>query len=118
VLVACAPRVTHRISKWVTHSARESWRTGWADKLFSQLVPALHRQGDVVTPLLARGPLPELTEQLKAQYGARRVLDARRPKFGHDLPPVSANQPADRQGRWNLPGAVAGMGVMLVLAGE
>ncbi len=26
VLVACAPRMTHRVSKWVSHSARESWR--------------------------------------------------------------------------------------------
>ena len=26
ILVACAPRMTHRISKWVSHSARENWR--------------------------------------------------------------------------------------------
>ena len=39
VLVACAPRMTHRVSKWVSHSARESWRNKWADKLFAQIIP-------------------------------------------------------------------------------
>ena len=39
VLVACAPRMTQRISKWVSHSARENWRAKWADKLFTQVVP-------------------------------------------------------------------------------
>lgn len=39
LLVACAPRITHRVSKWVSHSARESWRGKWADKLFAQLLP-------------------------------------------------------------------------------
>ncbi|HZY15797.1 MAG TPA: hypothetical protein VFE74_04165, partial [Ramlibacter sp.] len=37
VLVACAPRMTHRVSKWVSHSARENWRVKWADKLFGQV---------------------------------------------------------------------------------
>ena len=35
VLVACAPRMTRRISKWVSHSARENWRAQWAEKLFA-----------------------------------------------------------------------------------
>ena len=26
LVVGCPPRVTHHASKWVTHSARESWR--------------------------------------------------------------------------------------------
>ena len=41
VLVACAPRMTHRISKWVSHSARENWRAKWADKLFAAALPLL-----------------------------------------------------------------------------
>jgi hypothetical protein len=46
------------------------------------------------------------------------VLDARRPKFGHQLPPVTADQPASSDARWEVPGAVLGMGAMLVLAAE
>ena len=45
IVVACAPRMTHRISKWVSHSARENWRAKWSDKLFGAVVP-------MVTPLL------------------------------------------------------------------
>lgn len=83
LLVACAPRMTHRISKWVSHSARENWRAKWADKLFDQVVPALRARGDAVTPILARGPLPELTRTLMAEHGTERVIDVRRPK-SHD----------------------------------
>ncbi len=118
VMVACAPRMTHRISKWVSHSARENWRAKWADKLFEQLVPQMQASGDTVTVVLAKGPLPELTEQLKREHGTARVLDARRPKFGQDLPPVTGDQPAAQDRRWELPGAVLGMGAMLVLAAE
>ncbi|MDO8374940.1 MAG: hypothetical protein Q7T39_23665, partial [Polaromonas sp.] len=39
IVVGCAPRITHRVSKWVTHSARESWRGKWAEKVFEQIVP-------------------------------------------------------------------------------
>ena len=67
VLVACAPRMTHRISKWVSHSARENWRSKWAEKLFGQTAPWLQAHGDTVTTLLAKGPLSELTDKLQAE---------------------------------------------------
>ena len=104
VLVACAPRMTHRISKWVSHSARENWRAKWADKLFDQVVPVLRARGDAVTPVLARGPLPELTRNLMAEHGTARVLDVRRPKA-----------PEPRRDRGGMPGAVMSLGAMLFL---
>ncbi len=118
VLVACAPRLTHRISKWVSHSARENWRQKWSDKLFAAVAPPLTARGDVVTTVLAKGPLPELTDKLINEHGPARVLDARRPKFGTDMPPVTTDQPASDEGRWAVPGAVMGMGALLVLAAE
>jgi hypothetical protein len=105
VLVACAPRMTHRISKWVSHSARENWRAKWADKLFEQMVPPLRARGDAVTPVLARGPLPELTRTLMAEHGTARVLDVRRPKA------VDGGE----FGRWS-PGALLGLGALLMLS--
>lgn len=105
VLVACAPRMTHRISKWVSHSARENWRAKWADKLFGQVVPHLQARGDTVTPVLARGPLPELTRSLMAEHGTARVLDVRRPK--QDQPGAG--------GHW-APGAIMGLGALLFLS--
>lgn len=119
VVVACAPRMTHRISKWVSHSARENWRAKWSDKLFGQVVPMLRsQQGSTVTPVLAKGPLAELTTRLLNEHGPARVLDARRPKFGHDMEPVTKDQPEGHQARWTVPGAVAGMGAFLLLAAE
>ncbi|MDO8279877.1 MAG: hypothetical protein Q7T63_17360 [Burkholderiaceae bacterium] len=118
VLVACAPRMTHRIGKWVSHSARESWRAKWAEKLFAQLQPEMQAHGDSVNTVLAKGPLPALTAQLKAEHGPARVMDARRPKFGQDLQPVTPDQPTPADGRWSVPGAVLGMGAVLVLAAE
>lgn len=107
VLVACAPRMTHRISKWVSHSARESWRAKWAERLFGEVVPVLEARGDTVTPLLARGPLPELTRALMAEHGTAQVLDLRRPK--------SAD--AGGQRGWT-PGAIMGLCAALVLAAD
>ena len=105
LLVACAPRMTHRISKWVSHSARENWRAKWADKLFGQVVPTLQARGDTVTAILARGPLPELTRSLMAEHGTERVLDVRRPK----------QDPSNGSGKW-APGVLMGLGAIFFLS--
>lgn len=119
VLVACAPRMTHRISKWVSHSARENWRSKWFAKVQEQLLPAMQSEaGDVVTPVLAKGPLAELTKRLRLEHGVAQVIDARRPKAGLDLEPVAADvAPPGRQG-WALPSALLGMGALIMLANE
>jgi hypothetical protein len=117
VLVACAPRMSRHIGKWLTHSSRENWRQKWSEKVFSQITPALVQQGDTVRCVLAKGPLPELTAQLMHTWGAGRVVDARRPKFGQEMPPVTREQPQADQ-KWQLPSAVAGMGAVLVLAAD
>lgn len=114
VLVACAPRMTHRISKWVSHSARENWRAKWFAKVQAQLLPLLQRNGGQVTPVLARGSLTELTQQLQREHAVVHVVDARRPKIGVDLEPVTPQpKPANSSG-WALPGAVVGMSALFV----
>ena len=118
IVVACAPRMTHRISKWVSHSAREKWRAEWADKLFRALAPELESGGDEVVTVLAKTPLTALTERLKHEHGTGRVMDARRPKLGQPLAPLTAEQASRSEGQWALPGAAVGMGAMLVLAAE
>ncbi|MDT4816011.1 hypothetical protein CY658_14140 [Variovorax sp. RO1] len=118
VLVACAPRMTHRISKWVSHSARENWRAKWFSKVQAQMLPLLERNGGQVTAVLAKGPLTDLTQQLKREHAATHVVDARRPKIGVDLEPVAPDQTPPKQSGWAFPGAVMGMGALLVLANE
>ncbi len=92
ILVACAPRMTRRIGKWLSHSSRENWRDKWCEKLFSQFVPHIARQ-DFVFCEVADGPLPEYTERLLKDLGSAQVIDARRPKFGFEMPPVTAQLP-------------------------
>jgi hypothetical protein len=118
VLVACAPHMSRHVSKWVSASARNNWRAAWSAKLFAQLEPQLRERGDRCTTLVARGDLVELTRKLIAQHGTARVLDARRPKFGQELSPVTADQQIGAGDRWQVPGAVAGLGALLVLAAE
>ena len=97
VLVACAPRMTRRIGKWLSHSARENWRDKWCDKLFAQFTPQISREDHVFCEV-ATGPLPEYTQMLLKDLGHAKVIDARRPKFGMEMQPVmpQTNAPAAR----------------------
>jgi hypothetical protein len=125
VLVACAPRMSHRISKWLSHSARENWRTKWCEKLFAQVMPTLVQHNNLTGPagqalvecMVAKGPLPALTQTLRTRFGAAHVVDARRPKFGVALDPVTSEQSREKQG-WQIPGAVGSLSAVLVLASD
>ena len=113
VLVACTPRVTRHASKFVTSNARQSWRRKWADKAFEQIVPVLQSKGDAVNTQIAQGPLCEFTDSLLARHAGSRVLDARRPKFGDDLQPVTRQQPQAPEGVWGCAAALAGVGMLV-----
>lgn len=95
VLVGCPPRVTHHVSRWVTRSARENWRSKWAQKLFAQLVPALERPGDEVVICLGDNNLKAQSEALMREHQASRIVDARRPRSG---PAGAAPGPLRRPG--------------------
>jgi hypothetical protein len=117
IVVGCAPRVTHHVSKWVTHSARQNWRGKWADKVFAQVLPVLQGPGDEVVTQIANGPLCDLTEALMRQYGAARVLDARRPRPGNMLQPLTRQPLAQGQAQslWAHAAMIAGSGMLLAM---
>ncbi|MGQ2978781.1 MAG: hypothetical protein ACT6Q9_03690 [Polaromonas sp.] len=115
IVVGCAPRVTHHVSKWVTHSARKNWRDKWADKVFAQVLPVLQGPGDEVVTQIASGPLCDLTDALMRQYGPGRVLDARRPKLGNALQPVTRQPAAQGQSLWACAAMMAGSGMLLAM---
>ncbi|MEG3002254.1 MAG: hypothetical protein RR855_17065 [Comamonas sp.] len=116
VVVACAPRITHRVSKWVSNRARENWRTKWADKLFAASLPLLQNSGAQVTSLLARGPLAEVVDQLRQELGTSpQIVDLRRPKLEAHAPaavPVALPQGKLQTGR-ALPAVLAAMATCL-----
>ena len=113
IVVGCAPRVTHHVSKFVTYSARDSLRRKWCEKVFGQVVPALQREGDDVVTLLAQGNLIAQTDALVKTHGVARVLDARRPKFGQDMQPVTATQAQETHGVARYAAALAGAGLLV-----
>ena len=113
IVVGCAPRVTHHVSKFVTYSARDSWRRKWSDKVFGEVVPALQQEGDAVVTLLAQGNLIAQTDALVKTHGVARVLDARRPKFGQDMQPVTATQAQETHGVARYAAALAGAGLLV-----
>ncbi|WP_157265386.1 hypothetical protein [Azohydromonas aeria] len=118
LLVGCAPKLTHRVSKWVAHSSREQWRARWAAQLFEELRPQL--LGGRIETQVARQPLPEVARQLHLRHGhGLRVIDARRPRMGnlHEaLPSDLVEKPA--QDRWTvLPvGVTSGLALVLTLS--
>lgn len=108
--------MTHRVSKWVSHRARENWRGKWADKLFDALLPVMSGSGAQVTPILAKGPLTELVTQLQQEHGAAQIIDARRPK--QEAVQTAESKTAQPQAaalgrRWNLPGTMAALAAMM-----
>jgi hypothetical protein len=113
IVVGCAPRVTQHVSRFVTYSARDNWRRKWSEKVFGQVVPALRQDGDDVVTLLAQGNLCDQTEALIQTHGVSRVLDARRPKFGQDMQPVTTNQKQETHGVARYAAALAGAGLLV-----
>lgn len=112
IVVACAPRVTQHVSKWVTHRARESWRGKWTDKLFAQLLPLVQGLGLEVLACTAKNNLVLQTECLVREHGPARVIDARRPKQSVGLEPgkPEAGSPGRFLGIWL---GLAGLGLAM-----
>lgn len=117
IVLDCTPNVTHDVSKWVSPEALALWREDRANEVFAQIVPMLQRPGDKVTTQLASHKLPLVaqTEALIAQHGQAQVLDARRPKFGQDLEPVTADQPQEHNSVARYVAAVAAAGLLVAL---
>jgi hypothetical protein len=113
IVVGCAPRMTRHVSKFLARGARDSWRGKWAEKVFSQLVPALVNNGDEVMTCMAKASLCSQTESLIKQHGQARILDARRPKFGEDMQPVTASQAQERQVAMGYFAALASAGLLV-----
>jgi len=118
VLLACPPRLTRHIGRWVNQASRDAWRNKWVQELLQGVRPALEASGDRVQWRIAKGPLVEQTRKLQSEFVTNRVLDARRPKFGQDQAPVTTDQPTEHSSRWALPSGAAAMGAALLMAAD
>ncbi len=118
IVVACPPRLTRHISRWVNQGSRNAWRKRWAQELLAKVQPELTRSGDTCELRLLDDKLSDMTEGLQKEFALARVLDARRPKVGQDLEPATASQPTGPSSSWVLPGGTAALGALIILAAE
>jgi hypothetical protein len=118
LLVACPPRLTRHASRWVNRAARQAWRARWSQELFDKVESKLLQPGDRVQRYPVEGTLAEFTQKLQREFGPARIMDARRPKLGHDAPAVTVTQPVQRDRGLALSGSTAAMGAMLILAAD
>ena len=118
VLVGCPPRLTRHAGKWLTQKAIQRWRNQWTQDNLQPIQAMLSESGDKVHTQVAHGPLVLMTKQLQQEWGTLRVIDARRPRLGQDLPPVADNQERTPQNPWMVPGSVAFMGTLMTMAAD
>ncbi len=118
ILVACPPRISSYVGRRVSAQARMQWRKSWTDQVLKEAAPLVSKHGDRVTSLMPSGSLVEFSDHLFKEFGAASVIDARRPKFCQDLMPLTRDQTTAKDSRWALPGAIAGMFTVVVLALE
>jgi hypothetical protein len=117
IVVVCTPNVTNDVGKWVSQEAMGLWRDDWATAVFDQIKPLLGVMGNTVTSQLAnqKGSLVDQTDELLKLHAGAKVVDARRPKFGQDMQPVTSAQP---QGKKKLAGLAAAVTVATVIAAD
>lgn len=119
ILVGCPPRLHRHAGRWLTQPALKRWRQDWTHETVGELARLIRERGDEAVIRTAHGPLADFTRQLKGEWGLARVLDARRPKLGTALEPVTAEQPADRAASpLALTGGAMALGVAIATATE
>ena len=117
LMVSCVPPLTRHASRWMSAEMRQMRRRQWVSETLATLRPFLEKDGGSVEVKPAELPLLDLTRRLRLEAGAGMALDARRPKAGIDLEPIAPELTPAKSG-WALPGAVAGMGTLLILLNE
>lgn len=120
VLVACPPRLSRHSSRWISHRALADWHQHWAEDLLAGVQRVITAPGHEVNLRVAdHEALDGLVPALRREFGPARLVDLRRAKFSVELAPIDGSTRPDDSGvRWQLPGAVAGMSAVLILAAE
>lgn len=117
IVVACAPKLTRHVGRWLNNAAREQYRQRWSRELFSELQPlwAKAPRGTVET-LAVHGPLEAMAQGLRQKIGADLVpIDVRTSRFvQRSGAPESQASAAAR--RWLIPAAAVTSGIGLALA--
>jgi len=119
ILVACAPKLTHHIGRFVTSAGREQYRQRWAKDLFGELQPlwSAAPRGMVETTI-AKAPLEVVVQRMRVRFGTELVaVDARRAGLEQARQGVQPTGAQALARRWLVPAFVtSGVGIALALA--
>ncbi len=111
ILVGCPPRLNRHAGQWVSKEAHKRWRQEWGEKVLTDIAREVGQRGNTVSTRVAHDRLVNVTRQLRGQFGGARVFDARRPKLGHPLEPVTQDQPSqDPPSPWLVVGSAMALG--------
>jgi hypothetical protein len=118
ILVACAPKLSRHVGRFVSHAGREQYRQRWARDLFSELQPlwSVAPRGTVET-MVAKAPPEVIVQRLKIHQGSDLLaIDAR--KAGLDAARAGQATPARKAARrWLVPAFItSGLGIALALS--
>jgi hypothetical protein len=118
VLVACAPKLTHHVGRFVSHAGREQYRQRWARELFSELQPlwSMAPRGTVETTI-AKAPLDVVVQRMRVRFGTDLVaIDARRAGLEQARQGARPTPAQEAVRRWLVPAFVtSGVGIALAL---
>jgi len=119
VLVGCPPRLPRHSGRFLSQPALKRWRADWTREATQDMVALLASRGHQVSTRVAQMPLVGFTRQLRGELGqGAHLLDARRPRTGSPLEPITQDQPGESSG---APGAASGaiaLGALTNLAPE
>jgi len=118
ILLACPPKFTRHVNRWVNRQSLNVWRNKWAQDVIQVIKPVLVRGRDSLHWKCSQGDLSKEIQRLQQEFGTQRVLDARRHRFGVEQQPVSASQPVITNNSWSIPSGVAMMGAVLIAAAD
>jgi hypothetical protein len=118
LLVACAPKLSRHVGRYVSHAGREQYRQRWARELFTELQPlwSTAPRGTVET-MIAKAPPEVVVQRMKVHDGSRLLaIDAR--KAALELARASQASPARQTARrWLIPAFVTtGLGIALAIS--
>jgi hypothetical protein len=115
VLVGCPPRVTRHAGKWLTQRALNKFNDEWTATNLHDIGQLLKQRGDSVITRVAKASLLQMTQTLKSEFGAIRIIDARLRHQMQNLQALTQKQ-ATEANTWVIPVGAIALGAAVSLA--
>jgi len=115
VLVGCPPRVTRHAGKWLTQRALNKFNDEWTATNLHDIGQLLKQRGDSVITRVAKASLLQMTQTLKSEFVAIRIIDARLRHQMQNLQALTQKQ-ATEANTWVIPVGAIALGAAVSLA--